>query len=405
MSSDSSRNGPVLGVGIIGLGGAARGMISKFARRDNVRIVAAADIDAEILGRFAKDFPDADTYDSAEALCSSANVDLVYIATPNRFHSEHARLALEARKHVLIEKPMTIALDAADVMIDAADRNGVLLGVNVKHSFEPRVARVREMVASGELGRLRMINSWRFADWLYRPRTPEELTPEWGGGALWRQGPHQLDIIRTIGGGLVRSVRGLASAWDDSRRVTGAHAAYLDFEEGAVATAVFSGYDHYNSRELVYGMGSVDPSEHAAARAELRAAPSAEWEAQAARDERYGGERSSVQPRAVETPAPSGGWILGGPMMISFDHADVRMSPNGLDVYGDESRWEIELRGPKDGRDGRIDSFYEAIVNGKELPADGRWGKATLEVLLAIEESGRERAEVRLAHQTRTVDA
>ena len=289
-------------------------------------------------------------------------MDLVYIATPNRFHSEHARLALEARKHVLIEKPMTIALDAADVMIDAADRNGVLLGVNVKHSFEPRVARVRQMVASGELGRLRMINSWRFADWLYRPRTPEELTPEWGGGALWRQGPHQLDIIRTIGGGLVRSVRGLASAWDDSRRVTGAHAAYLDFEEGAVATAVFSGYDHYNSRELVYGMGSVDPSEHAAARAELRAAPSAEWEAQAARDERYGGERSSVQPRAVE--APSGGWILGGPMMISFDHADVRMSPNGLDVYGDESRWEIELRGPKDGRDGRIDSFYDAIVNG-----------------------------------------
>jgi phthalate 4,5-cis-dihydrodiol dehydrogenase len=404
MTTDAGKNGPVLGIGIIGLGGAARGMISKFAHRDNVRIAAAADVDAEILGRFAKDFPDAETYDSAEGLVASPKVDWVYIATPNRFHSEHARLALESKKHVLIEKPMTITLEAADVMIDAADRNGVLLGVNVKHSFEPRVTKLRQMVSSGELGELRMINSWRYADWLYRPRTPEELTPGWGGGALWRQGPHQLDILRTIAGGLVRSVRGLAGTWDASRRVPGAHVAYLDFEEGTVATAVFSGYDHYNSRELVYGMGSVDRGEHANARAELRAAPDANWEENAARDERYGGGRQSVQPRAANPDAPSGGWILGGPMMASFDHADVRMSPNGLDIYGDENRWEIELKGPKDGRDGRIESFYDAIVNGRSLPADGRWGKATLEVLLAIEESSEKRAEVHLSHQAKTVE-
>ena len=98
----------VLGVGIIGLGGASLAMIPKFARNSNFRIAAAADIDAEIMDRFRRDFPDAESYDDAAGLCASRNLDLVYIATPNRFHAEHADMALESKKHVLIEKPMTI---------------------------------------------------------------------------------------------------------------------------------------------------------------------------------------------------------------------------------------------------------------------------------------------------------
>ena len=131
----------VLGVGVIGLGGASLAMIPKFVRNPNFRIAAAADIDAEIMERFRKDFPDAVSYDDAARLCASRNVDLVYIATPNRFHAEHAAMALESKKHVLIEKPMTIDIAGAEQMIASAKRHGVLLGVNVKHSFEPRVLR------------------------------------------------------------------------------------------------------------------------------------------------------------------------------------------------------------------------------------------------------------------------
>ena len=396
--------GPVLGLGVVGLGGASLAMIPKFAKNPGYRIAAAADIDEEILGRFRADNPETETYADMELLCKSPSVDLVYIATPNRWHSEHARIALETKKHVLIEKPMTITLDEADVMIKTADDNGVLLGVNVKHSFEPRVLKLSQLAVSQEFGALRMINSWRYADWLYRPRTGEELTPAFGGGILWRQGPHQFDILRTIGRGMVRSVRGLAATWDAARRVPGCHTAYLDFEDGAVATAVFSGYDHFDSRELVHGPGSVPAETHAQARAELRNAPTANWEEEAARAERYGGERQmSAEPRPT---GPGGGWILGGPMVVSFDHADVRLSPAGLEVFDDERRYEIPMVEPGvDGRDGRINTYYEAIVNGKPLPADGRWGKATLELLLAIEESGAKRAEMRLSHQVPAVDA
>src|SRR6266567_2875407 len=110
----------VLGVGVIGLGGASLAMIPKFVQNPNFRIAAAADIDAEIMQRFRKDFPDAESYDDAARLCASRNVELVYIATPNRFHAEHARMALENKKHVLIEKPMTIDIAGAALARDDA---------------------------------------------------------------------------------------------------------------------------------------------------------------------------------------------------------------------------------------------------------------------------------------------
>ena len=402
----SSGSKPALGVGIIGLGGAAVAMVPKFAFNPRFQVIAAADLDREILGRFSMDFPDAATYTSAEEMCRNPRIDLVYIATPNHLHTQHCELAMSHGKHVLIEKPMTVNVAEGEALATSAERNGVLLGVNVKHSFEPRILRIREMARTGEFGELRMINHWRYQDWLYRPRSNEERTPGPGGGILWRQGPHQFDIIRTIGGGMVRSVRGTAAAWDPSRRVPGAHAAYVEFENGVFATAVYSGYDHWDSRELVYGVGHdgvfPDPRKHASARRELMASTGDEWEESAARAERYGlGRSGGLQ---EETGPASAGWILGGPFVASFDKGDVRMTPEGLVVYGDTERTEIPLVTMADGRDGRINTFYDAVAGDRPLPADARWGNATLELLLAIEESGRQRREMFLEHQTPTVD-
>ncbi len=401
-----TNNEKVIGVGVIGLGGAAVAMVPKFAVNPKFEVRGAADLDPEILGRFKQDFPKAMITTDAQDLCSNSDIDLVYIATPNHLHTLHCELAMSYGRHVLIEKPMTVDVAEGLALVDSAKTQGVLLGVNVKHSFEPRILRIREMVCSGELGQLRMINHWRYQDWLYRPRSSEELTPGPGGGILWRQGPHQFDIIRTIGGGLVRSVRGTASTWDHERRVPGAHAAYVDFENGVFATAVYSGYDHWDSRELVHGVGKngifPDPKKHAAARKELAESSGADWEELAARAERYGLDRSGDM---LEPPGPSSaGWILGGPFIASFDDGDVRMTPEGLVVYGNSERTEIPLVTYDDGRDGRLNTFYESIVTGKPLPADGSWGNATLELLLAIENSGIERREIFLQHQTATVD-
>jgi phthalate 4,5-cis-dihydrodiol dehydrogenase len=384
-------------------------MLPAFRRSAFLKIIAAADIDPEIRSRFSQDHEGAAAYDRAERLCDDPAVELVYIGTPNRFHFAHAMAALERRKHVLIEKPMAVTLEEADEMIAAAERRGVLLAVNVKHSFEPRIRRLREFVLSGELGRLMMIHNWRYVDWLYRPRTPEEITPGFGNGILWRQGPHQFDIIRAIGGGLVRSLRGVTHVFDPARRVGGAFTAFLEFEDGCSASVVHSGYDHFSSRDMVFGFDSAqplgDPSRYARARRKLLDQPdSAAWELSAAAAERYGGGRRRAPAPAGGPRAPNG-WILGGPLIASFEHGDVRLSPNGLVVDGDTRQWEIAIDPGFDGRDGRLRNLYDAIVEQRPLMADGRWGKATQELLIAVEESSEKRAEVMLSHQVAAVDA
>jgi phthalate 4,5-cis-dihydrodiol dehydrogenase len=396
------KGAPTVHVGIVGLGGGASDMIPAFVQHPHIALTAAADIDKGQLEKFHSEFQGA-TYASAEALCDNPHVDVVYIATPNQFHVEHALMALEKGKHVLVEKPMTLTLDDADVMIQTAKRHDVQLMVNVKHSFDPHIRQIREIVQNGELGRLRMLHYWYFADWLYRPRTAEELNPSLGGGVTWRQGPHQFDILRTIAGGMVRSVRAMTGMWDESRPVVGCHAAFLEFEDGTAATAVYSGYDHFNSRELTFGVGegrsSAEASVYAQGRKTLRQLASGEAETALKRAQRYGGAS-----RAARVPRRSASWVLGGPLIVTFEHGDVRLTPSGLRIYGNEDTRNIPISMETDGRHGIVDQLYEAVVNGRRPSADGLWGKATLEVLLAVLASARERRELLLAHQVPAPD-
>ena len=396
-SGGGGKGAPIVRVGIVGLGGGASDMIPAFGHHPHIALTAAADIDKGQLEKFHAEFQ-GETYLSVEALCGNPDVDVVYIATPNQFHIEHALIALEQGKHVLVEKPMTLTLDDADVMIQAAKRHGVQLMVNVKHSFDPHIQKIREIVLSGDLGRLRMLHYWYFADWLYRPRTAEELNPSLGGGVTWRQGPHQFDILRTIGGGLVRSVRAMTGLWDEDRPVVGCHAAFLEFEDGTAATAIYSGYDHFNSRELTFGVEATSPaleaSVYAQGRKTLRQLANADAETVLKRNQRYGGAS-----RATRAPRRSASWVLGGPLVVTFEHGDVRLTPSGLRIYGDEEIRDIPIGTETDGRHGIVDQLYEAVVNGRRPSADGSWGKATLEVLLAVFASARERQEVFLSHQ------
>ena len=401
-----------LGLGFVGLGGAAVNMMPAI-KRSAFEIVAAADIDGGIRSLFEADFPGARAYGDVEALCADPRVDLVYIGTPTRLHSDHARAALERGKHVLIEKPMAVTLDDAEAMIRTAERNGVLLGVNVKHSFEPRIQKLRELTTSGELGALRMIQNWRYVDWLYQPRTSEELTPGWGNGLLWRQGPHQFDIIRTLGGGMLRSLRAMTGVWDPARKVPGAYSAYFEFDNGVFGTATCCAYEHFDSRALVSGFDPADPfadaGRYGRARRDLNTHDAA-WENVQAASERYGGGRKTkarpkdagVKDGAAKKPSPAPGWLMSGPLIVSFDRADVRLSPKGLMVDGDDKQWEIEVTG--DGRDHRLASFHDAITRGTPLMADGRWGKATQEMLVAAQQSAEQRQEIRLTQQVPTVD-
>ena len=386
-----------LRIGFIGLGMAGSGMVRSMAEHPDVSIAAAADRHAAPREAFARDF-EAEVYDDAEALCESPNVDFVYVATPHQHHKEHVIMAAERGKHVIVEKPLALTLEDCDAIIEAVDRTGVKVIVGHTHSYDPAIGVMRRMIASGDYGRLGMINTWNYTNFLYRPRRPEELDTSLGGGILFNQVPHQIDSVRLLGGGLVKSVRSATGVWDPARPTEGAHLTFLQFEDGAAASLVYSGYDHFSTDEfngwIGEGGGASAPDSHGRARRSLAGVSGDEEIALRTSVYAYKG----LGDRAAAGPENQPRF---GVMVVSCERGDLRPTANGVAVYTAEGMRE-ETIPPGRGVPGRGDvmnELYEAVVNGAPLVHDVRWGKATLEACLAILESSRTRQEVTLSHQ------
>ena len=394
-----------LRMGVAGLGRAFTLMLPTLLADRRVELVAAADPRPEATQRFAAEFA-ARTYDGVEALCANPDVEVVYVATPHEHHAAHVAMATAHGKHVLVEKPMAITLAECRQMIASADRAGVYLIVGHSHSFDRPILRAREIIASGAVGPVRMINAQYYTDFLYRPRRPEELVTERGGGVVFSQGAHQIDIVRLLGGGRVRSVRALTGAWDEDRPTEGAFAALLTFDDGAFASLLYSGYAHFDSDELCGAIDELgapkDASQYGSARRNLKRAANADQEATLKNARNYGG---AEYPKQTPTPATGAGtddarwhqhfgWIL-----VSCERADLRPLPTGVMIYGDAEARLDALPMPQVPRAEVVDELYDAIVHGRAPLHDGKWAMATLEVCLAILQSAREERDITLAHQ------
>jgi phthalate 4,5-cis-dihydrodiol dehydrogenase len=360
------------------------------SHRDFV-LKAAADPHPAPREAFARDH-NARGYSDIEALVADPAVDVVYVATPHQFHARHAILAAEHGKHVILEKPMALTLEDCDAIITAAERAKIHLIVGHTHAFDPAVRLMREMIARGELGRLGMILSFNYTNFLYRPRRPEELDTAQGGGILFNQVPHQIDTARLLAGGLARSVRAQASVLDPTRPTEGSATAFIQFGDGVAASLVYSGYDHFDSDEWHFGIserGAPKTLAHGAAR---RALTETRDEArQRTESFAYGAAAGSASPHQPHF----------GITIVTCAHGDMRASADGVTVYDRNGRREIPLAidDTLPGRREVLDDMRLAIRSGQPPLHDGRWGKATLEVALAIQQSAREGREIRLEHQ------
>jgi phthalate 4,5-cis-dihydrodiol dehydrogenase len=389
-----------LRIGVIGLGGAAAMMLPTLAAHPGVRIVGGADTRPDARARFAADF-NAPAHETAERLCADGAIDAVYIATPHRFHAQQAIAAAENGKHVIVEKPMALTLTDCDAMIAAAERNGVYLVVGHTHGFAAPIRKICDIVRSGELGPLAMISTWNYNNYLYRPRWPEELDTGHGGGIIYNQVPHQVDVVRLIGGGLVRSVRSMTWTLDPTRPTEGSHMTFLQFEEGAAASMVFSAYDHFDSDEFHFWIGEAgeekSPDGHGRVRAALRALgdPVAETALKVSRN--YGSQSAGIW--GGDLARRHHGHF--GVTIVSCAEGDLRPSADGVLIYGRNGRMEVPVEPVKAFPDkfGVVDELIDAIARDRVPLHDGRWGKATLEVCQGILTSARERREVMLSFQ------
>jgi phthalate 4,5-cis-dihydrodiol dehydrogenase len=209
-----------------------------------------------------------------------------------------------------------------------------------------------EIVRNGELGRLGMLHTWHFTDWMHRPRQPDEFDAARGGGPVFRQASHQVDIIRSIAGRPLRTVRAATVNLDPSLRVPGAYIAYLEFEDGTPATIVYSGYGHFDMAAFM----------------------------------------RRVEPRGATLG-------LFGMTTVVCAFGDIRESTNGLCIDTRESTREVRIAEEARGVF-ELDELHAAVTHGIPVQHDGPWGVATLEVCLAIQESSRTRQEVVLTRQT-----
>ena len=406
MLSRKANGKPILRFGIVGLGRAATSMLPSITRHAGVKVTAGVDLRKEAREKFQSEFQ-AEVYERVEDLCASKDVDAVYIATPHEFHAEHVIMAAQCHKHVIVEKPMALTIEECERMNAAAERSGIRLLVGHTHSFDPPILKIREIVRSGELGRLGMIHTWNFTSFLYRPRRPEELDTKLGGGILFNQVPHQIDIVRWIAGGLVRSVRSMTGIWDPTRPTEGSHATYLEFLDGAAATVAYSGYDHFDTDEFHFWIGEGgEPKEtrHGQARRALRNVKSPQEEAQLKASTGYGGSRQRRAAFSAEQGQRHHPHF--GITIVSCERGDMRPAPDGVFIYDVEGKRQIPVplgrAVPDKGR--VIDEFYDAVVKDRPLYHDGRWGEATLEVCLAILQSAREGRELFLSRQVATRD-
>ena len=393
-----------LRMGVAGLGRAFTLMLPTFAADPRVELVAAADPRVEATQRFAADFGGR-VYASVAELCRDADVEAVYVATPHQLHAEHVILALERRKHVLVEKPMALTLAECEQMIAAADRAGARLIVGHSHSFDRPIRRTREIIEQGNLGRVRMISAQYFTDFMYRPRRPEELVSEHGGGVVFSQAAHQVDIVRLLAGGVVTRVRAVTGAWDESRPSEGAYVALLTFDGGAFASLVYSGYAHFDGDEFCGGLSELGIAKQAGhygtARRSLRRASSAAEETALKNARNYGGRDYVPQSaHAAGQSAERTGWHEHfGSVLVSCDRADLRPLPTGVMIYGDEEVALEALPPPRIPRIEVIDELHDSIVRGRAPLHDGRWAMGTLEVCLAMVRSAREQRDIELDHQ------
>ena len=387
-----------LNLGVIGLGRAFTLMLPTFAADPRIALVAASDPRSEARERFAREFG-AKAYEDAEALCADPDVKVVYIASPHQFHVAHVKAAAKHGKHILVEKPMALSIEDCKEMIVSARQANVRLLVGHSHSFDLPYLRARAMIKSGAYGHVRMINAMNFTDFLYRPRRPEELDTARGGGVVFSQAAHQVDIVRLLAGAKAASVRAFAGNWDAARNTEGAYSAQIKFEDGSFASLTYSGYAHFDTDEFMgwwgeLGQGRDGGVTYGRARANLQKATSIADEIAMKNARAYGPSGRDAFQTGGELSYNHFGLVV-----VSCERADLRPTPQGVMVYGDKTRHLDELPSPKIPRAEVVDELYAAAMLATAPLHSGEWGLATLEICLAILEAARSGSEVTLSHQ------
>jgi predicted dehydrogenase len=185
--------------GILGAGGIAKRVSNDVVKLSDHQLYAVGSRDVEKANAFADSYDIPKRYGSYEELCADPEIDLIYVATPHNFHKEHTLLALANGKAVLCEKPFTINLAEAKILVDDARAKNLFLMEGMWSRCFPAMAKVRELLKDGAIGEPRMIE----ADFGFRSGVNPEsrlYNPALGGGGLMDVGVYPVSLAQMVFG-------------------------------------------------------------------------------------------------------------------------------------------------------------------------------------------------------------
>ena len=175
-------------IGIIGYGYWGPNLVRNFAGAKSCEVKIVVDSKEERLAMLHERYPMIQGHKDCDKLFSDDEINAVVIATPVFTHFDLAKKALLQGKHVLIEKPMTSSVEEAEELIAIAEQKGLTLMVDHTFLYTGAVIKIKEIVKSGELGRLKYFDSSRINLGLFQPDIND----------LWDLAPHDISILNYI---------------------------------------------------------------------------------------------------------------------------------------------------------------------------------------------------------------
>jgi predicted dehydrogenase len=249
--------------GLIGCGDiAGKRVAAALGQAPGSQLMAVARARAELAEEFARKHGARRWHADWRDLLRDGEVDAVYLATPVRLHAEQAVAAAEAGKHVLCEKPMALDVPACERMRDAARRHGVRLGVAYYRHHYPLIARLRALLAAGEIGQPVLAQVQAFEPFDPPPGHPRAWLlrkAESGGGPMFDFGCHRVEVLLDLLGPLRRADGFPARVRFREREVEDTCIARLEFASGAqaVLTVSHAAFEPRDSLEILGSAGSL----------------------------------------------------------------------------------------------------------------------------------------------------
>jgi predicted dehydrogenase len=225
-------------------------VIPGIQKAERCQVAAIASRDGEAARRVADELGIPSAHGSYEALLADPGVDAVYIPLPNHLHADWTIAAARAGKHVLCEKPLAMNAADAERMIEACEAEGVRLMEGFMYRLHPSWLAVRDLVASGRIGRLRAVQSW-FSYFNDDPANIRNILAA-GGGALFDVGSYLVNLSRMLFGSEPIRVES-AITRDPASGVDIMTSGLLAFDGGGVATFGCSTRSEPDQRVHIYG--------------------------------------------------------------------------------------------------------------------------------------------------------